>query len=149
LQPKIVLEPASTGSDSSSEDEPMEIVQQLANKKSKKDNKTPVKQKSSKDNDSEQLVPTVKSPKKKQVETKKTQKSPAVTKTQSKTAKVTKPVQESSSSEDSSDEEEPAKPVSKPVGKVKCIWLYFLCNFSSTLYDSYHVKCNIFNISHP
>ena len=65
-------------------------------------------------------MPTSKAAKKKQVEIKKTQKSPAVTKV--KTTKVatkvaTKPVDEESSSEESSDEKEPAKPA-KQVGKV-------------------------------
>ena len=61
---------------------------------------------------------TSKAAKKKQVESKKPQKSPAVTKVQNKTTKVaTKSVDEESSSEDSSDEEEPAKPA-KPAGKV-------------------------------
>ena len=64
-------------------------------------------------------MPTSKAAKKKQVEIKKTQKSPAVTKV--KTTKVaTKPVDEESSSEDSSDDKEPAKPAkpAKQVGKV-------------------------------
>ena len=79
------------------------------------------KEESSEDSDSSSSEEQVAVVKKKQVETKKAQKSSAVTKAQNKTSKVTsKPVDEESSSEESSDEEpaKPAKPVSKPVVKV-------------------------------
>ena len=78
------------------------------------------KEESSEDSDSSSLEEQVAVVKKKQVETKKAQKSPVLTKVQNKTSKVLrKPIDvESSSSEESSDEE-PAKSVSKPVTKVQ------------------------------
>ena len=101
-----MIEPASTGSDSSSEDEPMEIVKQSAKKQDKKVVKTPAKQNKAEDSGSA---------KKKH---KKDQKSPAVTKVQNKASKT--PVDEESSSSEESSDEEPAKPVSKSVVKVRC-----------------------------
>lgn len=109
-----MLEPASSGSDSSSEDEPMEVVKQLTKKQDKKVTKTPVKQKTAaEDSDSsssEEQVQTSKS-------AKKPQKSPAVTKVQNKTNKVTtKPVDRESSLS-----EEPVKP-----GKVRLYTKQFI-----------------------
>ena len=78
------------------------------------------KEESSEDRDSSSSEEQVDVVKKKQVETKKAQKSPTMTKAQNKISEVTsKPVdEESSSSEESSDDEEPTKPVSKPVVEV-------------------------------
>ena len=79
------------------------------------------KKESSDSSSSEEEAPTSKASKKKQAETKKPSKSPAVTKVQSKIAKVTiKPADEESSSEDTSDEE-PVKPVGKVIQLLKLL----------------------------
>ena len=121
---KPVDEESSSSEDSSDED-PAKPVSKPVTKVQTPSTKSPKvvpkkKGESSDSSDSPSSEEWVAVVKKKQVETKKVQKSPAVTKVQNKTSKVTsKLVEVECSLAESCDEEDPDKSVSKPVAKVQ------------------------------